>query len=101
MSGSPIEMTQDDETVPPAVPVAARRRGWVIAGGAFAVAAVWIVATGGPFALTDAPTASGPALAVATPPVNEPPTVNPADPRRRRPHADSSTPTPPSTRRRR
>ena len=34
MSGSPIEITQDDEIVPPAVPVAASRRGWVIAGGA-------------------------------------------------------------------
>ena len=71
-------MTQDDESVPPAVPVAASRRWWVIAGGAFAVAAVWVVATGGPFARTDAPTASGPAFAVATTPVNEPPTVNPA-----------------------
>ena len=68
MSSSPIEMTQDDETVPPAVPVAASRRGWVIAGGAFAVAAVWIVATAVPFALTAAPTASGPALDVATQP---------------------------------
>ena len=79
MSSSPIEETQDDESVPPAVPVAASRRWWVIAGGAFAVAAVWVVATGGPFARTDAPTASGPAFAVATTPVNEPPTVNPAD----------------------
>ena len=64
---------------PAAVPVAASRRGWLIAGGAFAVAAVWIVATGGPFARTDAPTASGAALAAATKPVYEPPTVNPAD----------------------
>ena len=79
VSGSPIEMTQDDETIPPAVPVAASRRGWVIAGGAFAVAAVWIVATGGPFARSDAPTASGPTLAVATTAVIGPPTVNPAD----------------------
>ena len=59
--------------------MAASRRGWLIAGGAFAVAAVWIVATGGPFARTDAPTASGAALAAATKPVYEPPTVNPAD----------------------
>ena len=61
MSSSHIETRQDDEGVPPAVPVAASRRGWVIAGGAFTVAAVWIVATGG-FARTDAPPASGPAL---------------------------------------
>jgi hypothetical protein len=76
MSSSPIEETQDGESVPPAVPVAASRRWWVIAGGAFAVAAVWVVATGGPFARTDAPTASGPAFAVATPPVNEASTVS-------------------------
>jgi hypothetical protein len=79
MPSSPIEMAQDDESVPPAVPVAASRRWWAIAGGAFAVAAVWVVATAGPFARTDAPIASGPAFAVATTPVNEPPTVNPAD----------------------
>ena len=78
-SGSRTEMTQDDESVLPAVPVAASRRGWVIAGGAFAVAAIWIVATGGPFARLDAKTASGPALAVATTPVDEPPTANPAN----------------------
>jgi hypothetical protein len=79
MHSSPIEETQDGESVPPAVPVAASRRRWVIAGGAFAVAAIWMVAAGGPFARTDAPIASGPASAVATTPVNEPPTVNPAD----------------------
>ena len=79
MPSSPIEAAQDDESVPPAVPVAANRRWWAIAGGAFAVAAVWVVATGGPFARTNAPIASGPAFAVATTPVNEPPTVNPAD----------------------
>ena len=73
-------MTQHDETVPPAVPVAANRRGWVIAGGAFAVAAVGIVATGGPFACTDVPTAPALALSVAATPVNEPPTVNAANP---------------------
>ena len=78
VSGSHIEMTHDDEGVPAAVPVALRRRGWVIAGGAFTVAAVWIVATGG-FARTLAPIASGPALAVTTPQVDEPPPVNPAD----------------------
>ena len=61
MSSLPIE-TQDDESVPPAVAVAASRRWGVIVGGAFAVAAVWIVATGGPFALTEAPTASGPTV---------------------------------------
>src|SRR6185436_1324517 len=70
-SGSRTEMTQDDESVLPAVPGAASRRGWVIACGAFAVAAIWIVATGGPFARLDAKTASGPALAVATTPVDE------------------------------
>jgi ribosomal protein L40E len=80
MSSSPIKETQDDESVPPALPVAASRRWWVIAGGAFAVTAVWAVAMGGPFARTDAPIASGPPSAVATTPVNEPPTVNPADP---------------------
>ena len=78
-SDSPIEMTQEVETLPPAVPMAASRRRWVTAGVAFAVAAVWIVATGGPFARTDAPTASGPALSVATTRVDHPPTVNPAD----------------------
>jgi hypothetical protein len=44
-----------------------------------AVAAVWIVATGGPFGRTDAPTAARPALTVATTPANEPPTVSPTD----------------------
>jgi hypothetical protein len=72
-------MTQDDESVPPAVPVVASRRWVVIAGGAFAVAAAWIVATGGPFARTEAPTAPGSAITVATTPVNQPPTVNLAD----------------------
>jgi hypothetical protein len=79
MPGSPIEAAQDDESVLQAVPAAANRRWWVIAGGAFAVAAVWVVATGGPFARTDALIASGPGSAVAATPVNEPPTVNPAD----------------------
>jgi hypothetical protein len=79
MPSAPIEMAQDDESVPPAVPMAASRSWWVIAGGAFAVVAVWVVATGGPFARTDAPIASGPASAVATTPVNAPQAVNPAD----------------------
>ena len=79
MPSSPIEMAQDDESLPPGVPVASSRRWWVIAGGAFAVAAVWVVATGGPFARTDAPIGSGPASAVATTPVNAPSAVNPAD----------------------
>ena len=74
MPSSPIEMAQDDESVLPAVPVAASRRWWAIAGGAFAVAAVWVVATGGPFARTDATIAP----AVATTPANKP-TANPAD----------------------
>ncbi|HEY8116824.1 MAG TPA: hypothetical protein VIH70_10460 [Actinomycetota bacterium] len=42
--------------------VAASRRWGVIVGGALAVAAVWIIATGGPFARTEAPTASGPTV---------------------------------------
>jgi hypothetical protein len=79
MPGSPIEAAQDDESVLQAVPAAASRRWWVIAGGAFAVAAVWVVATGVPFARTDALIASGPGSAVGATPVNEPPTVNPAD----------------------
>jgi hypothetical protein len=61
MSSSPIE-TQDDERAPPAVAVAASRRWGVVVTGAFAVAAIWIVATGGPFARTEAPTASGPTV---------------------------------------
>jgi hypothetical protein len=61
ISSSPIE-TQVDESVPRAVAVAASRRWGVIVSGAFAVAAVWIVATGGPFARTEAPTASGPTV---------------------------------------
>ena len=79
MPSSSIEMAQDDESVPPAVPVAANRRWAVIAGGAFAVAALWVVATAGPFARPEAPIAPGPASAVATTSVNEPPTVNPSD----------------------
>jgi hypothetical protein len=79
MPSSPIEMAQDGESVPPAVPEAANRSWWVIAGGAFAVAAVWVAASGGPFARTDAPIATGPASTVATTPVNAPPAVNPAD----------------------
>jgi hypothetical protein len=61
MSSLAIE-TRDHERVPPAVAVAASRRWGVIVGGAFAVAAVWIVATGGRFVRTDAPTASGPTV---------------------------------------
>jgi Tol biopolymer transport system component len=45
---SPVEVPQEDENDPPAVPVAASRRWWVIVG-AFTVAALWIVATDGPF----------------------------------------------------
>jgi hypothetical protein len=61
MASSPIE-TQDDESVSRAVAVAAGRRWGVIVAGALAVAAVWIVATGGPFAISEAPTASGPTV---------------------------------------
>ncbi len=74
---SPAEV-QEDDSVPPAVPVAASRRLWVIVGGAIAVAAIWIVATSR-FARTHAPTASGRASAVTTAPVDEPPTANPAE----------------------
>ena len=79
MSSSPIEMAQDDESVPPAVPVAASRRRvgdrWrcLRGGGGLDRCDGWA------FARTDAPIASGPASAVATTPVEEPPTVNPAD----------------------
>lgn len=49
MPSSPVDTVQDDASVPPAVPVAARRRWSVIGGGALTVAAVLIVATGLPF----------------------------------------------------
>ena len=49
MSSSPVEVPQEDGSVPPAVPVAASRRSWVIVGALTVSAAVWIVATGGPF----------------------------------------------------
>ena len=75
---SPVEVPQEDENDPPAVPVAASRR-WRVIIGALTVAALWIVATDGPFERLQAPTAHAPALAVATTPVNEPPAANPAD----------------------
>lgn len=71
MPSSPTDMVQDDESVPPAVPVPASRTWWVIGGGAFTVAAVLIVATGLPFdrARTPAvpgPTETGPAVTAPT-----------------------------------
>lgn len=60
---SPVEVPQEDDNLPPAMPVAVNRRWWVIVG-AFTVAALWIVVIVGPFE--------------ANPPVNEPPTGNPA-----------------------
>ncbi len=77
IASSPVEVPREDDDIPPAVPVVASRRWWVIVG-AFSVAVLWIVATGGPFDRLQAPTAPGPALASATTPVNEPPKVNPA-----------------------
>jgi Tol biopolymer transport system component len=74
---SPVEVPQEDDSVPPAVPVAVSRRWWVIVG-ASTVAALWIVATGWPFDRLLAPTAPGSAVAEANTPVNEPPTGNPA-----------------------
>jgi WD40-like Beta Propeller Repeat len=59
MPSSPIGLVQDDESVPPAVPVAASRRWWVIGGGAFTVAAVLIVATGLPFDHSQTPAVPG------------------------------------------
>jgi hypothetical protein len=73
---SPLEVPQEDDSVLPAVTLAASRRWWVIVG-AFTAAALWIVATSGPFDRLKAST-PGPAL-VATTPVSDPPTVNPAD----------------------
>ena len=57
-SSSPIEAARDDESVPPAVPVAASRR-WAVIVGAIAVAAVWNVASGGPFGHPQTPAVSG------------------------------------------
>ena len=48
-------MVRDDESVPPPVAVAASRRWWLIGGGALAVAAVWIVASGGAFGRLQTP----------------------------------------------
>jgi Tol biopolymer transport system component len=44
----PVKVPQEDHNVPPAVPAAVSRRWWVIVGG-FTLAALLIVATGGPF----------------------------------------------------
>ena len=55
---SPVEAARGDESVPPAVPVAPRRR-WAVIVGALTVATVWIVATGGPFGRTQEPADSG------------------------------------------
>jgi hypothetical protein len=53
MDSSPIEAAPD-ESVPPAEPVAASR-GWAVIVGALAVAAVWIVASNGPFGRLQTP----------------------------------------------
>ena len=74
---SPVEVPQQHENDPQAVPVAARR--WRVIVGAFTVAALWILATDGLFERFQAPTAHAPSLAVATTRVNESPTANPAD----------------------
>ena len=74
MPSSPVEAARDDESVPPAVPVAASRR-WAVIVGALTVATVWIVATGGPFGRTQTPADSG---AATGPTVTE--TRFPADP---------------------
>jgi hypothetical protein len=57
---SPIDIDQDEESVPPGVPVAASRRWWLIGGGAFTAAAVLIVATGLPFDHAQTPAVPGP-----------------------------------------
>jgi hypothetical protein len=69
MGSSSIGVSHDDESVPRAEPVVAavRRRSAVIVV-AFTVAAIWIVATGGPFGRTQAPAASGPAITGPTVP---------------------------------
>ena len=60
MPSSPIDMVQDDESVQPAVPIAASRRWWMIGGGALTVVAVLIVATGLSFDRTETPAVPGP-----------------------------------------
>lgn len=52
MPSSPIEVAQDDASFPPAEPVVAAGRRSAVVAVAFMVAAVWIVATGGPFGRT-------------------------------------------------
>jgi hypothetical protein len=71
ISSSPVEVPQGDGSVLPAVPVAASRRLWVIVGAFTVSAAVWIVATGGPFARTQ-PAVTGPTVppALAVPEVD-------------------------------
>lgn len=68
MPSSPVEAARDDESVPPAGSVAARRR-WAVIVVALTVAAVWIVTTGGPFGRTQTPADSA---AVTGPAVTEP-----------------------------
>ena len=58
MHSSPIEAAQDDENVQPAEPVAASMR-WAVIVGAIAVAAVWIVASGGTFGRLRTPAVPG------------------------------------------
>jgi len=56
MGSSSIEVARDDASVPPAQPVAAATsRRWAVIVVAFTMAAVWMVATGGPFGRTQTP----------------------------------------------
>jgi dipeptidyl aminopeptidase/acylaminoacyl peptidase len=70
---SAIEVPDGGEDLPRAVPVALRRRWWIV--GAFALAALWVALAGWPFDRVEAPT-PGPAAASATP-VDEPGGVTP------------------------
>jgi len=55
MHSTTIEAAQDDESVQPAEPVVASSRRWAVIVGALAVAAVWIVASGGAFGRLQTP----------------------------------------------
>ena len=85
MPRSSVDMVQDDESVPPAVPVATSRRWWVIGGGAFMVAAVLIAGTVGLSERTQ-----GPAEEVKTGPVLPSPTETGP--------AETAPPSPPASR---
>lgn len=82
--GSPVEVPQEEDNVSPAVLGAVSRRKWVIIG-AFTVAALWIVATGGPFDRLRAQNASPTGNPQFVPPATSPqepldtPTKRPID----------------------